>query len=61
MTDRPPRISIDQAALDQSFTAAYFPKGAVKANFIRNLDHSNHNKVYPRAPRLASDEACRVI
>ena len=40
--------------------AAFFPEGHVKANFLINLGYGDATKVYPRSPRLAFDEACRI-
>src|SRR5882724_3235925 len=41
--------------------AEFFPDGKWKANFICNLGYGDHAKVYPRAPRLEFEEACKVL
>jgi len=38
----------------------FFPDGKVKANFICNLGHGDPARLFPRNPRLAFDEACRI-
>jgi 3-hydroxypropanoate dehydrogenase len=40
--------------------AAFFAGTTIKSNFLCNLGHGDVNKLYPRAPRLAFEEACRV-
>jgi len=40
--------------------AEFFPDGKVKANFICALGYGSQDKLYPRGPRLAFDEACRI-
>jgi 3-hydroxypropanoate dehydrogenase len=39
----------------------FFPDGNWKANFLINLGYGEPSKLFPRAPRLAFDEACRVL
>jgi 3-hydroxypropanoate dehydrogenase len=41
--------------------AEFFPDGKWKANFLCNLGHGDPAKLYPRAPRLSFEEACRVL
>jgi 3-hydroxypropanoate dehydrogenase len=41
--------------------AEFFPDGKWKANFVCNLGYGDPAKLYPRNPRLAFDEACRVL
>jgi 3-hydroxypropanoate dehydrogenase len=45
----------------EKVNAEFFPDGKWKANFICNLGHGDPSKLYPRLPRLAFDEACRVL
>lgn len=52
-----PMSGFDAAALD----AAFFPGSTVRANFVCNLGHGDPSGVYPRGPRLAFEEACRVV
>ncbi|MFA5027979.1 MAG: malonic semialdehyde reductase, partial [Candidatus Methylomirabilota bacterium] len=39
--------------------AEFFPDGAWKSIFLLNLGHGDPASLYPRAPRLDFDEACR--
>lgn len=41
--------------------AEFFPDGKFKVNFICNLGHGDHSKVFGRSPRLAFDEACKIL
>ncbi|HET9024155.1 MAG TPA: malonic semialdehyde reductase [Burkholderiaceae bacterium] len=41
--------------------AAFFPDGKVKVNFVCNLGHGDPASLLARSPRLAFDEACRVV
>jgi 3-hydroxypropanoate dehydrogenase len=41
--------------------AEFFPDGKWKVNFLCNLGYGDPSTLYPRAPRLEFDEACRVI
>jgi len=41
--------------------AEFFPDGDWKVNFICNLGYGDPGKLFPRNPRLAFDEACRVM
>jgi 3-hydroxypropanoate dehydrogenase len=40
---------------------AFFPDGKWSVNFICNLGYGDPGKLFPRNPRLAFDEACRVV
>ncbi|MGM0594214.1 MAG: malonic semialdehyde reductase [Pseudomonadota bacterium] len=51
-----PMSGFDGAKLEEAF----FPGGTVKANFICALGYGSEEKLYPRGPRLAFDEACRI-
>jgi 3-hydroxypropanoate dehydrogenase len=51
-----PMSGFDNAKVD----AAFFPGGTIKSNFLCNLGHGNPEKLRPRAPRLAFDDACRI-
>jgi 3-hydroxypropanoate dehydrogenase len=46
----------DAAGVD----AAFWAGTEVKTNFIVNLGYGDPSKLYPRSPRLAFDEACRI-
>lgn len=47
----------DNAAVDREF----FPDGRLKTNFICNLGHADPDKIMPRNPRLAFEEACKLL
>jgi 3-hydroxypropanoate dehydrogenase len=51
-----PMSGFDNAKLD----AAFFPHGRWKSNFLINLGRADPAKIFPRNPRLAFDEACRI-
>jgi 3-hydroxypropanoate dehydrogenase len=40
--------------------AAFFAGTSVKANFICNLGHGDPAGLFPRSPRLAFEQACRI-
>lgn len=52
-----PMSGFDNAKLD----AAFFPDGKIKSNFICAIGYGDASKLYPRGPRLAFDEACRIV
>lgn len=41
--------------------AEFFPDGKWKVNFLCNLGYGDPAKLHPRNPRLAFEEACRVL
>jgi 3-hydroxypropanoate dehydrogenase len=41
--------------------AEFFPDGKWKVNFIVNLGYGDHEKLFPRQPRLEFDEAALVL
>lgn len=47
----------DHAKVDQEF----FPDGQWKSNFLINLGYGDPAGLHPRNPRLAFDEACRIM
>jgi 3-hydroxypropanoate dehydrogenase len=51
-----PMSGFDNAKVD----AAFFSGGTVKSNFLCNLGYGDPEKLRPRAPRLAFDQACRI-
>ena len=55
--DTGPMSGFDNAKVD----AEFFPDGQFKSNFLCNLGRGDPAKVYPRNPRLAFEEACRVL
>jgi len=40
--------------------AAFFKGTSIKSNFLVNLGRGDPASIFPRAPRLAFDEACRI-
>jgi 3-hydroxypropanoate dehydrogenase len=52
-----PMSGFDIAKVD----AEFFPDGRWKTNFLINLGHGDDSKLFNRNPRLAFDEACRVL
>jgi 3-hydroxypropanoate dehydrogenase len=55
--DTGPMSGFDNAKLDQEF----FPDGKWKSNFLCSLGRGDPGKIFGRGPRLAFDEACRVL
>jgi 3-hydroxypropanoate dehydrogenase len=51
-----PMSGFDAAKVD----AAFWAGTAVTTNFVCTLGRGNPDKVKPRNPRLAFDEACRI-
>jgi nitroreductase len=52
-----PVSGFDAAAVNREF----FPDGRVRVNFICNLGHGDHAKIFPRSPRLRFDQACTLL
>lgn len=52
-----PMSGFDAAAVD----AAFWDGTTVKTNFIVNLGHGDPAKVFARHPRLAFEDACRIV
>lgn len=52
-----PMSGFDIAKVD----AEFFPDGRWKTNFLINLGHGDDSKLFNRNPRLAFDEACKVL
>jgi 3-hydroxypropanoate dehydrogenase len=55
--DTGPMSGFDNAKVD----AEFFPDGKWKSNFLVNLGRGDPAKIFPRNPRLAFEEACRVL
>ncbi len=51
-----PMSGFDNAKVD----AAFFPDGRWKSNFLCNIGRGDPASLFPRNPRLAFDEACRI-
>jgi 3-hydroxypropanoate dehydrogenase len=45
----------------EKVNAEFFPDGKWKVNFICNLGYGDHDKLYPRNPRLEFEDACVVL
>jgi 3-hydroxypropanoate dehydrogenase len=66
-----PMSGFDNAKLDEEFFGAgkqcsggeqeFFSEGQLKSNFLCNLGYGDPTKLYPRSPRLAFEEACRLL
>ncbi|MET3107557.1 3-hydroxypropanoate dehydrogenase [Oxalobacteraceae bacterium GrIS 2.11] len=41
--------------------AAFFADSSVKVNFVCSIGYGDASKLFPRSPRLAFDEACRIV
>jgi 3-hydroxypropanoate dehydrogenase len=52
-----PMSGFDNDAVD----AAFFPGGTVKSNFLCSLGYGDPAGMLPRHPRLAFDEACKIV
>jgi 3-hydroxypropanoate dehydrogenase len=51
-----PMSGFDNAKVDELF----FAGTSVKSNFMCNIGYGDPKSIYPRSPRLAFDEACRI-
>ncbi len=51
-----PMSGFDNAKVD----AAFFADGRFKSNFLCNLGYGLPDKLFPRAPRFAFEDACRI-
>lgn len=40
--------------------AAFFPDGRYRANFLVNLGYGDSSKLFPRSPRFAFEDACKI-
>ncbi len=66
-----PMSGFDNAMLDEEFFGAgkqceggeqeFFSAGQLKSNFLCNLGYGDPAKLHPRGPRLAFEEACRLL
>jgi nitroreductase len=45
----------------EKVNAEFFPDGKWKVNFIVNLGYGDHEKLFPRQPRLEFEEAAVVL
>ena len=58
-----PMSGFNAAAIDAEFFAAdpAFAAEATTVNFLCNLGYGEHGSLFERLPRLAFDEACRLV
>jgi 3-hydroxypropanoate dehydrogenase len=66
-----PMSGFDNAKLDEEFFGAgkecqgadqeFFSEGQFKSNFLCNLGYGDSARLHPRGPRLAFEEACRLL
>jgi 3-hydroxypropanoate dehydrogenase len=47
----------NRALVDETF----FPEGQWKSNFLLNLGYGDDSALHPRSPRLAFEQACRIL
>lgn len=52
-----PMSGFDKAKVD----AAFFAGTAVETNFLVALGHGSTDRLFPRSPRLAFEEACEIL
>src|SRR6516225_4909530 len=52
-----PMSGFDNAKVDEAF----FAGTTVKSNFLCNLGYGDASKLHPRSPRLAFEEACKIV
>lgn len=52
-----PMSGFDNRAVDREF----FPDGRWRSNFLCLIGHGQHEKLFPRMPRLSFEIACRVV
>lgn len=52
-----PMSGFDNKVVDNTF----FPAGKIRSNFLCNLGYGDADKLHPRSPRLAFDEACQSL
>ncbi len=52
-----PMSGFDNAKVD----AEFFPDGRFKSNFLCNLGYGDPAKLFPRSPRFAFDDVCKIV
>jgi 3-hydroxypropanoate dehydrogenase len=55
--DTGPMSGFNNAMVDEAF----FKGTTIKSNFLVNLGHGDADTLFPRSPRLSSDEAARIL
>ena len=55
--DTGPMTGFDNAKVD----AEFFPEGHVKSNVLINIGYGDHEKLFPRSPRLSFDQMAKIL
>jgi 3-hydroxypropanoate dehydrogenase len=55
--DTGPMTGFDNAKVD----AEFFPDGHVKSNVLINIGYGDHEKLFPRSPRLSFDQMVKIL
>jgi 3-hydroxypropanoate dehydrogenase len=55
--DTGPMTGFDNAKVD----AEFFPEGKIKSNVIINVGYGDHEKLFPRNPRLSFEQMAKII
>jgi 3-hydroxypropanoate dehydrogenase len=55
--DTGPMTGFDNAKVD----AEFFPEGKIKSNVIINIGYGDHEKLFPRNPRLSFEQMAKII
>jgi 3-hydroxypropanoate dehydrogenase len=55
--DTGPMTGFDNAKVD----AEFFPDGHVKSNVLINIGYGDHEKLFPRSPRLSFDQMAKIL
>lgn len=56
-----PMSGFDRAGLDAAFFAGDPVMGTWKSNFLCNIGYGSQENLFARSPRLAFDDACRIV
>ena len=52
-----PMSGFDNSKVD----AEFFPDGRFKSNFLCNLGYGDPSKLFPRSPRFAFEDVCKIV
>ena len=55
--DTGPMTGFDNAKVD----AEFFSEGHVKSNVLINIGYGDHEKLFPRSPRLSFDQIAKIL
>lgn len=56
-----PMSGFNRVGVDEAFFAADPVMKTWKSNFLCNIGHGSDENLFPRSPRLAFDDACRIV